>query len=81
MPDDIIAVVDTGSDTTATVENTETTTTVASTSNVATNTIEAMGDVDLQNLQQGAVLVYKVNTSKWTATTTLEEQNLEGGYF
>lgn len=78
---DIIATVDSGTSTTATVDNTETTTTVASTSNVATNSVEALADVDLQNLQQGAVLVYKVNTSKWTATTTLEEQNLEGGYF
>jgi hypothetical protein len=38
-------------------------------------------DVDTTNLQNGAVLVYKATTNKWTSTTTLDAQNMEGGEF
>lgn len=40
-----------------------------------------VGDVDTATLINGSVLVYKTNTSRWTATTTLDEQNMEGGEF
>ena len=56
------------------------TVTVSSTS-VPPNSIENMSDVDLQGLRNGAVLVYKNNTAKWTASTTLDAQNMEGGEF
>jgi len=56
------------------------TVTAASTS-IAPNTIENMLDVDLQTLTDGALLIYKNNTSKWTASTMLDKQNMEGGEF
>jgi hypothetical protein len=76
MPD-IIAIVEdptgssTGNDTTV----------VASQTSVSPNTIENMLDVDLQGLTDGALLVYKNNTAKWTAGTILEKQIMEGGQY
>lgn len=43
--------------------------------------ITSATDVDATNLQDGSVLVYKTQTNKWTSTTTLEAQNMEGGEF
>ena len=43
--------------------------------------ITTSSDVDASVLDDGSVLVYKTSTSKWTATTTLEQQNLEGGQY
>jgi hypothetical protein len=40
-----------------------------------------IGDVDTAILNNGALLVYKTTTQKWTSTTTLEAQNLEGGFY
>jgi hypothetical protein len=48
---------------------------------VTTNTIENMADVDLQQLSDGAILIYKNNTAKWTASVNLDAQNMEGGEF
>jgi hypothetical protein len=45
------------------------------------DTISAIGDVDTTALNNGAVLVYKTTTNKWTSTTTLDAQNMEGGEF
>lgn len=45
------------------------------------DTVAQIGDVDLTTLNNGAVLVYKTTTSKWTSTTTLDAQNMEGGEF
>jgi hypothetical protein len=45
------------------------------------NFLGQISDVDATNLQNGSVLVYKTNNSKWTATRTLDLQNLEGGEF
>jgi len=48
----------------------------------ATNiTLAAIQDVDSSLLVNGSVLVYKTNTNKWTATTTFDAQNVEGGEF
>jgi hypothetical protein len=40
-------------------------------------------DVDLvtNGKLDGSVLVYKTTTNKWTSTTTLDAQNMEGGEF
>lgn len=54
---------------------------IASQTSIAPNSIENLLDVDLQQLRNGSVLVYKNNTTKWTATTTLDAQNMEGGEF
>jgi hypothetical protein len=43
--------------------------------------IGGLNDVDALSPNNGSVLVYKTNTSKWTATTTLDAQNMEGGEF
>ena len=40
-----------------------------------------IADVDAVNPSNGSVLVYKTNTNKWTSTTTLDAQNMEGGEF
>lgn len=40
-----------------------------------------LGDVDAVLPTNGSVLVFKSITSKWTATTTLDAQNMEGGEF
>lgn len=40
-----------------------------------------IGNVDTTTLDNGAILVYKTITSKWVSTTTLEAQNLEGGFY
>lgn len=45
------------------------------------NSITSATDVDTTNLQNGSVLVYKANTSKWTSTTTLDSQNMEAGEY
>ena len=40
-----------------------------------------IGDVDASSLTNGSVLVYKTNTGRWTSTTTLDAQNMDGGEF
>lgn len=44
-------------------------------------TIEGLQNVDISNLTDGALLVYKSLVQKWVATTTLDAQNMEGGYY
>ena len=44
-------------------------------------TLAQVADVDLATLVDGSVLVYKTTTHKWTSTTTLNAQNMEGGEF
>lgn len=43
--------------------------------------ISTLGDVDASSLSDGSVLVYKMNTHKWTSTLTLDAQNMEGGHY
>ena len=38
-------------------------------------------DVVAEGLQNGSLLVYRTNTLKWTATRTLDAQNMEGGHY
>lgn len=38
-------------------------------------------DVTTNGKLNGSVLVYRTATSKWTATTTLDAQNMEGGHY
>jgi hypothetical protein len=60
---------------------------VTATSNLAAPTVvESMsiiGDVDLttNGKVNGSILIYKTNTNKWTASTTLDAQNMDGGEF
>lgn len=43
--------------------------------------VSGLNDVDTTTLNNGSVLVYKTATSKWTASTTLEDQNITGGQY
>jgi hypothetical protein len=56
-----------------------------SSSNVANpSVVESMSniaDVDTTVKANGSILVYKTITNKWTSTTTLDAQNMEGGEF
>ena len=38
-------------------------------------------DITTNGLVSGSILVYKTATNKWTSTTLLSEQNMEGGEF
>jgi hypothetical protein len=46
-------------------------------------TISNIADVDVTTNGKinGSVLVYRSTTNKWTSTTTLDAQNMEGGEF
>lgn len=44
-------------------------------------TLSQVADVDASNVNEGSILVYKLNTQKWTSTTTLDAQNMEGGHY
>ena len=46
-------------------------------------TFDNVGDVDTitNGKVNGSILVYKTTTNKWTSTTTLDAQNMEGGEF
>jgi hypothetical protein len=48
---------------------------VESMSNIADVDVTTNGKVD------GSVLVYRTTTNRWTSTTTLDAQNMEGGEF
>lgn len=48
---------------------------------VPPNTIENMLDVDLQQLTDGSLLIYRNNTAKWHASSLLDKQTMEGGEF
>jgi hypothetical protein len=43
--------------------------------------ISSITDVDTTTKLNGSVLVFKTTTNKWTSTTTLDAQNMEGGEF
>jgi hypothetical protein len=47
----------------------------------STGIMENITDVDAVNKKNGSVLVYKAVTAKWTATNTLEEQEITGGHY
>jgi hypothetical protein len=59
--------------------------------NVSTNlsnplyleSFDNVGDVDTSTNGKinGSLLVYRTTTNKWTSTTTLDAQNMEGGEF
>jgi hypothetical protein len=38
-------------------------------------------DVTTNGKVNGSLLVYRTTTNKWTSTTTLDAQNMEGGEF
>jgi hypothetical protein len=51
--------------------------------NIGVTTLNELSDVDVitEGTQDGSVLVYKAQTSKWTSTRLLNQQFMEGGEF
>ena len=47
----------------------------------ASGVLSDITDIDTTAKTNGSVLVYKATTAKWTATTILENQDMEGGYY
>lgn len=45
------------------------------------NQLGSATDLDTTNLEDGSVIVYNQNKSKFETTKTLEKQNLEGGHY
>jgi hypothetical protein len=46
------------------------------------NTLANMAtDVDITELTNGSVLVYKTDINKWKASTTLDQQNVDAGEY
>lgn len=43
--------------------------------------MSAIADVDATNKTEGSILIYKTTTNRWTASTVLDAQNMEGGEF
>ena len=45
--------------------------------------MDSIADVDVttNGKVNGSVLVYRTTTNRWTASTTLDAQNMEGGEF
>ena len=82
---DIIAVVE--PDEALTVAVSEGTYVLNASSNLSNPTVvesmDNIADVDMTTNGKinGSLLVYKTTTNKWTATTTLDAQNMEGGEF
>lgn len=79
---DIIAIVDSSDTVSATVTDTSINLAQSDLSNPAiVQSMSDIGNVDTTYLNNGSVLVYKTTTNKWTSTTTLDAQNMEGGEF
>lgn len=47
----------------------------------AGNSIDAITGVNTDGAVNGSVLVYNASTTAWEATTTLEQQELNGGQY
>jgi hypothetical protein len=84
---DIIAVVDDPTQSIITATTSTGGTTIITNSNLTNvdsinvSSLSAIGNVDTTTLNNGAILIYKTTTNKWTSTTTLDGQNMEGGEF
>lgn len=81
---DVIAIVETDPSLTVSTIETPTLTTSTNLANPAVvESLDFVADVDVTTNGKinGSVLVYRTNTNKWTSTTTLDAQNMEGGEF
>jgi hypothetical protein len=82
---EIIAVVDDPTQSVITATTSTGATTIVTSSSLSNpqsvDSLSAIGNVDTTSLNNGALLVYKTTTNKWTSTTTLDAQNMEGGEF
>jgi len=46
-----------------------------------TRRIQDFTDINVSNLEDGSVLVYKQSDENWVATRNLNQQNVDGGEF
>jgi hypothetical protein len=46
-----------------------------------TRNLNDLADINVSNLQDGSVLVYKESNENWVATRNLNQQNVDGGEF
>ena len=81
---DTTVIIDSGSELTATVaQDSLLTTTTDLTNPAVVESLDNVGDIDVttNGKNNGAILVFRTTTNKWTSTTTLDAQNMEGGEF
>lgn len=81
---DITAVVTSDSTINATIQQTNLTLSSTNLANPATvDTLASIADVDTSTngLTTGSILIYRTTTNRWTSSTTLDAQNMEGGEF
>jgi hypothetical protein len=82
---DIIAIVDDPTQAVITATTSTGGTTIITGSSLtnpqSVDSLSAIGNVDTTTLNNGAVLVYKTNTNKWTSTTILDSQDVTGGQY
>ena len=67
-----------------TTSQTQLTITSTDTSNpTVVESLDSVADVDTSTngKNNGSILVYRTTTNRWTSTTTLDAQNMEGGEF
>jgi len=50
-------------------------------SQVGPSSIDELSNIDVSDLQDGAVLVYSTNIGKWKSTKLLEKQTVDGGTY
>lgn len=50
---------------------------------IVVESLDSVADIDMSTNGKlnGSLLVYRTTTNKWTSTTTLDAQNMEGGEF
>ena len=82
---DTTVIIDSGTELTATVAQDAllTTTSTDLTNPAVVESLDNVGDVDVTTNGKinGSILVFRTTTNKWTSTTTLDAQNMEGGEF
>lgn len=47
----------------------------------ALGSVASIGDVDASNLENGSLLIYNTNITKWVASRQLNAQDMDGGNF
>ena len=80
---DIIATLDETQLFVTTTQAQLTTASTATANPTVVESLDSVADVDTTSNGKlnGSILVYRTTTNRWTSTTTLDAQNMEGGEF
>lgn len=80
---DIIATIDETQLFVTTTQAQLTTASTATANPTVVESLDSVADVDTTSNGKlnGSILVYRTTTNRWTSTTTLDAQNMEGGEF